>query len=256
MKNKNIFQFLLVAYFLLHSILLEATVVIRTMTPSTLSESTTTYESFYDVDNNGQYDFLATIVEISAGYYQLSFIGQNGTQFETVSTDALMAYNFGTPIGVNTYSDTGLVKNLYFPVGVAKYVGFKFKIGGVYHCGYIKIKAHSYFSGIFILYELGYETDPTLCIIAGSIYSPIAEINVNSPITAFPNPVKDIFTIDLGEEHKNITTTLMDLKGNILHKSNFENKKELQLTLEQPTGVYFMLVEYDNQRDFVRVLIE
>lgn len=143
-----------------------ATIYVGGMTPSAFGSGGVS-SALYDLDNNGQYDFYVAVVG-TPGTYKLKIKGMNGAMVETDGALHLMGYNSGTPLGVNSYQDSGYVQTPYYPDDATKYAGIKFKIAGQYCCGYISINAGNYISPSIHLMIFGYETNNSICITAGA----------------------------------------------------------------------------------------
>ncbi len=67
------------------------------------------------------------------------------------------------------------------------------------------------------------------------------EENTSSKISAYPNPVADILTIDLGDAKANYIN-ILDMSGRIVKTINVNNQKEIIQVSDFDNGVYFYQV--------------
>jgi hypothetical protein len=75
-------------------------------------------------------------------------------------------------------------------------------------------------------------------------------------ISVYPNPTKGGLSIDLGANYNAISVTLTDLTGKILQSEHFNEGSLLDLKIEEPAGVYLLLVELGGEKSIIRLLKE
>ncbi len=81
--------------------------------------------------------------------------------------------------------------------------------------------------------------------------------NEGKPVLSlYPNPTNGNFSIDLGTEYDEIFVTLIDIYGKILSKKTFNHSQLLNLSIEEPAGIYFLKVEINNKSTVIRLLKE
>lgn len=78
----------------------------------------------------------------------------------------------------------------------------------------------------------------------------------NDQLSVYPNPAKDKLTIKLGNRLDNVKVELYDLIGNLVYSENSTNTKEININLNQPYGVYFINIEYNDKRVIKRLIVE
>ncbi len=78
----------------------------------------------------------------------------------------------------------------------------------------------------------------------------------NDQLTVYPNPAKDKLTIKLGNTLDQVKVELFDLIGNLVYSENNTDTKEINIALNQPNGVYFINIEYNDKRVIKRLIIE
>jgi hypothetical protein len=241
--------------FCLTSLISSAQVVTGNMNPSSFSSSVS--QAIYDLDNNGQFDFKVQVEFISAAnsYYALKFIGLAGTKFETDGGNELIGYNAGTPLGVNTYKDSGYVKSLYFPEGTFKFVGFTFKINGVSRCGYVQLRSTSFYQGFFDLWTFGYETNPSECITANESQASVGS-NILENVKITPNPSNGKFSINLGDENNFTKISVTDIQGKIIQSFEKINSPLFELTINGANGIYFLRFETAEYSETIQLIKE
>lgn len=251
------YKFTLLTAIILNTFVSFSAVVSGNMSPMSFSPSSVN-QAIYDLDNNGQFDFKVKIIYLGSSNYTMVFNGLNGAKFETDGSLELIGYNEGTPLGGNSYQDSGYVKSLFFPEGTIKYVGLTFKINGVSHCAYVGVRASSYYQGFFDFWTFGYETNSSICINANATSSSASTINedFNSQIKLYPNPSAGNYTLELGQNMYEPTMTLTDIYGKII-LSNMNLKEPLiNLSINEPVGTYFLVLENEEKKEVIRIIKE
>tara|TARA_Y100000385_G_C12991216_1_gene592891 strand:- start:862 stop:1158 length:297 start_codon:yes stop_codon:yes gene_type:complete len=74
--------------------------------------------------------------------------------------------------------------------------------------------------------------------------------------TAYPNPTNGRFSIDLGDNHNSVSATIIDLVGKKIHKETYQNMQYLNFTLNEPKGIYFLILEMENKKSVVKIIKE
>ncbi len=69
----------------------------------------------------------------------------------------------------------------------------------------------------------------------------------NSNIKAYPNPIKDILNLDLGEHYTNVTINITNIFGQKIVSKEYINSQSIQLELHQSKGVYLVEVMAENK---------
>lgn len=87
---------------------------------------------------------------------------------------------------------------------------------------------------------------------SSSILETESFININ----VYPNPTDGDFSIDLKDNHETITITITDILGQIIHSSIYNESQLLNLKIENPAGVYLLVIESKNKKDVIRLVKE
>ena len=75
-------------------------------------------------------------------------------------------------------------------------------------------------------------------------------------IIVFPNPTDGHFSIDLGENHQTVMITVIDLDGNLIYSDRYSGIQLLNLKLEEPAGIYLLIIESGNKKEIIRLIKE
>lgn len=72
----------------------------------------------------------------------------------------------------------------------------------------------------------------------------------------YPNPTDGDFSIDLGDNHKVVTITLTDLVGKIILSNTYNDSQLLNFNIEEPAGVYLLIIESEDKKEAIRLVKE
>lgn len=81
-----------------------------------------------------------------------------------------------------------------------------------------------------------------------------SELEFGSNFKVFPNPTYGEFAIDLGEMYPSTTVTITDLTGKVILSTNYESRQFMNLTLNEPAGVYLLVIQSKDKRAVVRLV--
>ena len=84
----------------------------------------------------------------------------------------------------------------------------------------------------------------------------IVENDFGNALILYPNPTDGNFSIDLGENLKTVMITITDLNGKLILSYNYNNSQLLNLKIEEPAGVYLLMIESGNKKAVVRLIKE
>jgi len=84
--------------------------------------------------------------------------------------------------------------------------------------------------------------------------SGIIENNFRNAPLLYPNPKNEIFSIDLGSNYQTITMT--DLNGKLIQSKTYNESQLLNLKLEEPVGVYLLIIESNERKAVIRLVKE
>ncbi|MBL8002987.1 MAG: T9SS type A sorting domain-containing protein [Flavobacteriales bacterium] len=90
--------------------------------------------------------------------------------------------------------------------------------------------------------------------------SPIISTTTNehdfvNKIALYPNPTFGDFSIDLGTTCKEITITIIDSNGKVIQSHNHYGNQLLNLNLEEPEGLYFLIIESGDNNTTIQLVI-
>lgn len=75
-----------------------------------------------------------------------------------------------------------------------------------------------------------------------------------STLSVYPNPSNGVFTIDFGKIVAELQLELVDLSGKVLQATKIVDKGSIQLTIEEPKGVYFLRIAQDDRVETIRLI--
>jgi len=78
---------------------------------------------------------------------------------------------------------------------------------------------------------------------------PVNTNEISDPIMAsvFPNPCSESISISLNHIYSNVEISLVNSLGRIVQKKNVNEKKDIQLPLNAPSGVYFLTIKTEKK---------
>lgn len=82
----------------------------------------------------------------------------------------------------------------------------------------------------------------------------LSENNFGQNFQLYPNPIENNFSVDLGENYENINLTITDITGKIIQSKKYNNIQLLNLSLEEPSGVYILSIESENKKAVMRLV--
>ncbi|MCH2233636.1 MAG: FG-GAP-like repeat-containing protein [Crocinitomicaceae bacterium] len=84
----------------------------------------------------------------------------------------------------------------------------------------------------------------------------IIENNFGDKLLLYPNPTDGLFSVDLGEIHTAITITISNLNGKLIQSTSYSKGQLLNLNLEEPAGVYLLMIESREKKAIIRLVKE
>lgn len=78
----------------------------------------------------------------------------------------------------------------------------------------------------------------------------------NSNIKIFPNPTNGHCSIDMGKTHSKVSIIISDLSGKVIQSNTYNERQVLNLNINEPAGVYFLMVEAGNEETLIRLIKE
>ncbi len=82
------------------------------------------------------------------------------------------------------------------------------------------------------------------------------ENDFGNKLSLYPNPTEGNFSIDLGDKHQIVNLTITDLSGKLILSNTYNDSQLLNLKLEEPTGVYLLIIESGAKKAVIRLIKE
>lgn len=82
----------------------------------------------------------------------------------------------------------------------------------------------------------------------------LMENEFSQSLAAYPNPSNGTFNIDLGKEYSNISTKLCNAAGEVISTDTYNNLNNLNMTIDQASGVYYLIIETGDKSGSVRLI--
>jgi Secretion system C-terminal sorting domain len=81
---------------------------------------------------------------------------------------------------------------------------------------------------------------------------------LDNKFKVYPNPVKNegIIAIDLGESFKDVKISLYSVLGQLVIENDYETVSQINFTINQPKGIYFVKIKADNDVVIKRIVLE
>ncbi|MFK8046264.1 MAG: choice-of-anchor Q domain-containing protein, partial [Crocinitomicaceae bacterium] len=84
----------------------------------------------------------------------------------------------------------------------------------------------------------------------------IIENNFGNELLIYPNPTDGNFSIDLGNNYQTTVITITDVNGRIIQTKSYTDSQLLDLKPEEPTGIYFLIIESERKKAVIRLIKE
>jgi len=84
----------------------------------------------------------------------------------------------------------------------------------------------------------------------------IVENTYGNLIKVYPNPTIGNFSIDLGAMYKNTQILITDISGKLIDSKTISQSQILNLSIEEPPGIYIISIQSDDKTAIIRLLKE
>jgi hypothetical protein len=84
----------------------------------------------------------------------------------------------------------------------------------------------------------------------------LVENNFEKELLIYPNPTQGNFSIDLGKSYNVVRITMTDLNGILIQSKTYNDSELLNLKLEEPAGVYLLIIESEERKAVIRLVKE
>ena len=84
----------------------------------------------------------------------------------------------------------------------------------------------------------------------------IIENDFGHDLILYPNPTNGKFSIDMGDDYLVVTVTISDLNGKLIQSKKYNKSQLLNLKIEEPSGVYLLVIESGEKKAVIRLVKE
>jgi hypothetical protein len=111
----------------------------------------------------------------------------------------------------------------------------------------------------WMAHKIGYETAWNLMYMEGitPCYLPLSIMTNNKEdvdYLVYPNPTNGNFSIDLGDNYKLVTVSIIDLNGKQIQSNTYKNSQLLNFTLNEPAGVYLLVIVSGDKKSTIQLV--
>lgn len=107
-------------------------------------------------------------------------------------------------------------------------------------------------SNYAVIVSNGSCSDTSICLVFGKNSTIMEKKDISFSI--FPNPTSEKFSIDFGDEIKSIKVTIRNLLGQEMYSENFNEKRVVDLSINDVPGIYFVEIENDFLKRVFKIL--
>ena len=97
-------------------------------------------------------------------------------------------------------------------------------------------------------------SDTSVCVTITTLG--ITPNSFSNEIMIYPNPTNDNFEISFNSNQKKLKINIYSSLGQLIQTRTFENSDQIQMKLNQPSGIYFVECINDNGNKYIRKLIK
>lgn len=84
--------------------------------------------------------------------------------------------------------------------------------------------------------------------------SGILENNFGNDLVIYPNPTSGNFSIDLGDIYENSQISIIDITGKLIDSKIMTQSQILNLSIEEPNGIYIVSVQAGDKKAVIRLI--
>ncbi len=96
--------------------------------------------------------------------------------------------------------------------------------------------------------------DTTTCVAITAVG--VIENSFGNNLQIYPNPTHGNFSIELGTIFENLEVLITDLSGKVIISKNIAPSKIVNLSIEEPAGIYIVSIRAGNQKAVIRLIKE
>jgi hypothetical protein len=111
----------------------------------------------------------------------------------------------------------------------------------------------------WMAHKIGYETAWNVMYMKGitPCYLPLSIMTNNNEdldYLVYPNPTNGTFSIDLGDNYNLVTVSIIGLNGKKIQSNTYKNSQLLDFTLNEPAGVYLLIIESGDKKSTIQLV--
>lgn len=84
----------------------------------------------------------------------------------------------------------------------------------------------------------------------------IIENGFGNDLTVYPNPTKGDFSISFGSTYESATVKITDINGRLIESRSFNQTQQLDLTIDQPAGIYIVNIQAGDNKAMIKLVKE
>ena len=84
----------------------------------------------------------------------------------------------------------------------------------------------------------------------------LIEKSFKDELIIYPNPTNGKFSVDLGQLYSSTIITILDINGRVILTKKYNNSQLINLTIDEPNGIYQMRVESNDKKATLRIIKE
>jgi hypothetical protein len=98
------------------------------------------------------------------------------------------------------------------------------------------------------------------CVDTSACYSitsvGIVENSFGNDLLIYPNPTNGNFSIDLRLVYESVTLSVTDINGKLVQSNSYNNSQLIDIKIEEPAGVYLLMVESGDKKAVISIVKE
>ena len=114
----------------------------------------------------------------------------------------------------------------------------------------------------WMAHKIGYETAWTVMYMEGhnpcygSAMSIEDEQDLEIDVAVYPNPTNGSFSVELGQNFNLVSATIKDVLGITVQREKYQNVSLFNFELNEPKGIYLLMLEMENKKFMVKIIKE
>jgi PKD repeat protein len=84
----------------------------------------------------------------------------------------------------------------------------------------------------------------------------IIENDFGNSLSVYPNPTSGNFSIDLGAVYESTGISITDISGRLIESKTIAQSQILNLSINEPAGIYFITIQAGDKKAVIRLIKE